>query len=107
MHDFLPNAIQIIYLVAAALFIVGLKRMSSPATARQGNLLASVGMLLAIVSTLLDHHILNYTLIAAALAVGSAIGAAMAYRVEMTSMPQMVGLLNGLGRGSLGLNRAR
>jgi H+-translocating NAD(P) transhydrogenase subunit beta len=97
MHDFLPNAIQIIYLVAAALFIVGLKRMSSPATARQGNLLASVGMLLAIVSTLLDHHILNYTLIAAALAVGSAIGAAMAYRVEMTSMPQMVGLLNGLG----------
>jgi H+-translocating NAD(P) transhydrogenase subunit beta len=97
MSEFLPSAIQISYLVAASLFIVGLKQMSSPATARQGNLLASVGMLLAIVSTLLDQHILNYTTIFIGLALGSAIGAVIAYRVAMTAMPQMVGLLNGLG----------
>jgi H+-translocating NAD(P) transhydrogenase subunit beta len=97
MSEFMPNAIQVIYLIAASLFIVGLKQMSSPATARQGNLLGSLGMLLAIVSTLLDQHILNYAMIAAALGLGSAIGTVMAYRVEMTAMPQMVGLLNGLG----------
>uniref|UniRef100_B8HVF0 NAD(P) transhydrogenase subunit beta n=1 Tax=Cyanothece sp. (strain PCC 7425 / ATCC 29141) TaxID=395961 RepID=B8HVF0_CYAP4 len=93
----LPSLIQITYLVAASLFIIGLKQLGSPATARQGNLVAAIGMLLAIVGTLLDQHILNYGMILVAMAIGSLIGAVIAYKVEMTAMPQMVGLLNGLG----------
>ncbi len=97
MSDFLPTGIQLTYLVAAALFILGLKKLGSPATARQGNLWASVGMLLAIVATLLDRQVLNYEMILLGLAVGSLVGAIAAQRVQMTEMPQMVGLLNGLG----------
>lgn len=97
MSDFLPTGIQLSYLVAASLFIVGLKQLGSPATARNGNLLASVGMLLAIAATLLDRQVLNYEMILIGLAIGSAIGAVAAQRVAMTEMPQMVGLLNGLG----------
>lgn len=97
MTDFLPTGIQLTYLVAASLFILGLKKLGSPATARQGNLLAAVGMFLAIAGTLVDQAILNYVQIFAAIAVGSVIGAVGAYKVEMTAMPQMVGLLNGLG----------
>lgn len=97
MSDFLPTGIQLTYLVAACLFIIGLKKLSSPATARNGNLLAAVGMLLAIVATLLDRQVLNYQMILVALAIGSALGAIAAYKVQMTEMPQMVGLLNGLG----------
>ncbi len=97
MSDFLPTGIQLSYLVAASLFIVGLKQLGSPATARNGNLLASVGMLLAIAATLLDRQVLNYEMILIGLAIGSAIGAVAAQKVAMTEMPQMVGLLNGLG----------
>jgi NAD(P) transhydrogenase subunit beta len=97
VSDFLPTGIQLTYLVAASLFILGLKKLGSPATARQGNVVAAVGMLLAIVATLLDQHVLNYEMILVGLAIGSAIGAIAAYKVQMTEMPQMVGLLNGLG----------
>jgi len=97
VSDFLPTGIQLTYLVAASLFIIGLKKLSSPATARNGNLLAAIGMLLAIVATLLDRQVLNYQMILVALAIGSAVGAIGAYKVQMTEMPQMVGLLNGLG----------
>ena len=97
MSDFLPTGIQLTYLVAASLFILGLKKLGSPATARQGNLWAAIGMFLAIVATLLDRHVLNYQLILVGIAIGSAIGAIAAYKVAMTEMPQMVGLLNGLG----------
>jgi NAD(P) transhydrogenase subunit beta len=97
MNEFLPSAIELSYLVAAVLFIVGLKQLGSPATARNGNGIASVGMLIAIVATLLNQHVLNYEMILVAIAIGSAIGAVMAIRVEMTAMPQMVGLLNGFG----------
>jgi H+-translocating NAD(P) transhydrogenase subunit beta len=97
VSDFLPTGIQLTYLVAASLFIIGLKKLSSPATARNGNLLAAIGMLLAIVATLLDRQVLNYQMILVALAIGSALGAIAAYKVQMTEMPQMVGLLNGLG----------
>lgn len=103
MATWLPTGIQLSYLVAAALFILGIKKLGSPATARGGNLWAAVGMTLAIVATLLDQHIVGYGQLAAALAVGSALGALMAYRVEMTAMPQMVGLLNGLGGGASAL----
>jgi NAD(P) transhydrogenase subunit beta len=97
MTDFLPTGIQLTYLVAASLFILGLKQLGSPATARQGNVIAAVGMLLAIVATLLDQHVLNYQMILLGLAIGSILGAIAAYKVQMTEMPQMVGLLNGLG----------
>jgi NAD(P) transhydrogenase subunit beta len=97
VSEFLPTGIQLTYLVAASLFIVGLKKLGSPATARNGNLLAAVGMLLAVVATLLDRQVLNYQMLLLGLAIGSAIGAIAAYKVQMTEMPQMVGLLNGLG----------
>lgn len=97
MTEFLPSAIQLSYLIAASLFIVGLKQLGSPATARQGNLIGAIGMLLAIIATLLDRSILNYEMIFVGILIGSALGAIMAQRVEMTAMPQMVGLLNGFG----------
>ncbi len=97
MSDFLPTGIQLTYLVAASLFILGLKKLGSPATARNGNVIAAVGMLLAIVATMLDQQVLNYEMILLGLAIGSVIGAIAAYKVQMTEMPQMVGLLNGLG----------
>ncbi|MFN9402410.1 MAG: NAD(P)(+) transhydrogenase (Re/Si-specific) subunit beta [Dolichospermum sp.] len=103
MSDFLPTGIQLTYLVAASLFILGLKKLGSPASARNGNLVAAVGMLLAIVATLLDQKVLNYEMILVGLAIGSVIGTVIAYKVQMTEMPQMVGLLNGLGGASSAL----
>ncbi|MCT7976736.1 NAD(P)(+) transhydrogenase (Re/Si-specific) subunit beta [Laspinema olomoucense] len=97
MSDLIPTGIQLSYLVASSLFFVGLKQLSSPATARNGNLLASVGMLLAIVATLLDRQVLNYEMILIGIAIGSVIGVVSAQKVEMTAMPQMVGLFNGFG----------
>ncbi|ADI63148.1 NAD(P)(+) transhydrogenase (Re/Si-specific) subunit beta [Trichormus azollae] len=103
MSDFLPTGIQLTYLVAASLFILGLKKLGSPATARNGNLVAAVGMLLAIIATMLDQQVLNYEMILVGLSIGSVIGAVVAYKVQMTEMPQMVGLLNGLGGASSAL----
>ncbi len=103
MSDFLPTGIQLTYLVAASLFILGLKKLGSPASARNGNLVAAVGMLLAIIATMLDQHVLNYEMILIGFAIGSVIGAVIAYKVQMTEMPQMVGLLNGLGGASSAL----
>ncbi len=103
MSEFLPTGIQLTYLVAASLFIIGLKKLGSPATARDGNSLAAVGMLLAVIATLLDRQVLNYQMILLGLAIGSAVGAIAAYKVQMTEMPQMVGLLNGLGGAACAL----
>ncbi len=89
--------VNLAYLVAASLFIFGLKMLAHPRTARNGNRLSAVGMLLAIVVTLFDREIVHYTTILAGLIVGTVVGAAMAIRVRMTAMPQMVGLLNGFG----------
>ncbi|MDX2058953.1 MAG: NAD(P)(+) transhydrogenase (Re/Si-specific) subunit beta [Gemmatimonadales bacterium] len=91
---------QLTYLVASVLFILGLKWLSSPATAVKGNRISGVGMLIAIVVTLLDQAIVTYQVIIAGLVVGSALGLWMAKAVKMTSMPQMVALLNGLGGGA-------
>lgn len=90
----------LIYLVSSVLFIFGIKKLGSPKTARQGNMLASLGMFLAVVVTLLDHRVLTYEYIIIGLVVGGAIGAVMATKVQMTGMPQMVGLLNGFGGGA-------
>jgi NAD(P) transhydrogenase subunit beta len=95
--DSLSLSIQLAYVVAAALFIFGLKLLGSAATARRGNLLSSIGMLLAIVAALLDRGIVDYQWIIVGIAVGGAIGAAAARLVKMTSMPEMVALFNGFG----------
>jgi H+-translocating NAD(P) transhydrogenase subunit beta len=97
MSDYLITGIELAYLTAAALFIVGLKQLGSPATARQGNVVAGVGMLIAIAATLLDRSILNYETILVGIVIGSLIGAITAEKVEMTAMPQMVGIFNGVG----------
>ncbi len=97
----IPEAlVRLLYLAAAVLFIVGLKRLQSPETARSGNRISAVGMLLAVAVTLLDQQILSYGAIAAGLAVGGGLGLWMARRVQMTEMPQMVALLNGFGGGA-------
>lgn len=89
--------INLTYVVAAVLFIFGLKLLGSPASARRGNLLSSVGMLIAVVVTLFDQGIVEYQYIAAGIAVGGLIGAVAARVVAMTSMPEMVALFNGFG----------
>ncbi len=89
--------VQLAYLVAAVLFILGLHNLSSPRTAPRGNMLAAVGMLIAVVATLLVQEVVDYTVILAGVVVGSAIGLALALRIQMTAMPQMVALLNGFG----------
>lgn len=96
----MENVIPVAYLISSILFILGLKNLSSPKTARQGNLLAMTGMLIAIVVTLLEKEILDYTFIIAGLIIGSAIGVFAAKKVQMTAMPQMVALFNGLGGGA-------
>lgn len=93
----------LVYLLASVLFIFGIKKLSSPKTARQGNMLSSLGMLLAVVITLLDQNILTYEYIIIGIIAGAAVGAIMALKVPMTGMPQMVGLLNGFGGGASAL----
>ncbi len=89
--------IQLAYVVAAALFIFGLKGLGSADTARRGNLMSAVGMLVAIIAALLDQGIVDYQFILAGVVVGGLIGAAAARLVQMTSMPEMVALFNGFG----------
>ena len=91
------------YLLAAALFIFGLKRLSSPATARSGNLLAAVAMLIAVVVTLLDREVVEFETIALGIIVGAVIGATMARLIKMTAMPQLVAIFNGFGGGASAL----
>ena len=88
------------YLLAAVLFIVGLKGLTHPRSAVRGNLLGAIGMFLAIVVTLVDQQVLNWTWIVAGIAVGALIGTVLALRIQMTAMPQLVGLFNGFGGGA-------
>lgn len=89
--------VNVSYVVAAALFIFGLKMLGSPATARKGNLVSALGMFIAVVVTLLDQSIIDYKWIVAGVIIGGLIGAVVARRVEMTGMPEMVALFNGFG----------
>ncbi|MBA2476202.1 MAG: NAD(P)(+) transhydrogenase (Re/Si-specific) subunit beta, partial [Actinobacteria bacterium] len=91
------------YLLTAVAFIVALKRLSSPATARSGNLIGAAGMLLAIVATLIQHDVVSVWQIALGMTVGAVVGAVAAQRVKMTAMPQMVALFNGVGGGAAAL----
>jgi NAD(P) transhydrogenase subunit beta len=94
---------KLAYLLAAVLFIFGLKRLSSPATARSGNWIASLGMLIAIVATLGFEGVVQWQYILIGVAIGSIVGATFARFVKMTAMPEMVALLNGFGGGASAL----
>ena len=89
--------VNVAYIAASILFIVGLKMLGSPDTARRGNLLSSTGMLLAILVTLADQSIIDFTWILVGLISGGIIGYLAATRVQMTSMPEMVAIFNGFG----------
>ena len=95
--------IQLSYLLSAVLFIYGLKRLSKPATARGGNLLSSLGMLLAVAATLIDQSILDFQWIIIGMLTGGVLGTLMARLVKMTDMPQMVAVFNGFGGAASGL----
>ena len=88
---------NLFYLLSAICFILGLKRLSHPKTARSGNFLAAIGMLIAIAATLASSNVLDFKLIALGVGIGSVIGLLFATRVQMTEMPQMVAIFNGLG----------
>ena len=94
---------NLFYVVAAVLFILGIKRLSSPKTARTGNAIASVGMLIAILATVSSFGGLDFKLIVIGMIIGSILGATFALRVEMTQMPQMVAIFNGFGGGASAL----
>ncbi len=89
--------INLAYIAASILFILGIKMLGSAATARRGNLLSATGMLVAVVATLLDRAIVSYTWIIAGIALGALAGAVAARRVRMTGMPELVALFNGFG----------
>ncbi|MBQ0720537.1 MAG: NAD(P)(+) transhydrogenase (Re/Si-specific) subunit beta [Gammaproteobacteria bacterium] len=101
------NLVDLIYLISAVFFILGIKGLTKPKTAVRGNMLSAIGMLIAVVITLLDKSIVSYEYIIAGILVGGIVGGIMATKIQMTSMPQMIAMLNGCGGGaSLGLAAA-
>lgn len=98
MPGALPNwAINSAYLVASILFIMGLKGLTHPRTAVRGNFYGALGMLLAVVVTFYEKEVVKPELIWVGIAVGAAVGAYLSIKIEMTAMPQLVGLFNGFG----------
>lgn len=89
--------INLVYVASAVLFIYGLKLLGSPDSARRGNFISAIGMFVAVLVTLLDQQIVGYQYIAIGIVVGGLIGAVVARKVAMTSMPEMVALFNGFG----------
>src|SRR5512138_2672535 len=97
----MPDTITtLVYLVAAVCFIIGLKRLGKADTAKSGNRISAVGMLLAIVVTLFDQAIISFQVIIAGMIAGGLVGLWMARTVKMTAMPQMAAVLNGFGGGA-------
>ena len=94
---------SIAYVLASVLFILGIKKLSHPKTARDGNFVAASGMLIAIVATLVFYSNIDFQLILIGMAIGAIIGATFAIKVEMTQMPQMVAIFNGFGGGASAL----
>ena len=97
------DLIQVAYIAAAVLFILGLKSMSSPRTARRGIIWAGVGMLVATAITFATPEMGNFVWMTLALVIGGAIAYVAARRVAMTDMPQMVAIYNGMGGGAAAL----
>ena len=96
----MENIKYIAYLISAIFFIFGLKNLSSARTARKGNFLSSFGMFIAIIVTLLDRQIVDFTFIIAGVIIGGLIGTIAARKVQMTAMPQLVAVFNGFGGGA-------
>lgn len=94
---------NLFYVLAAVLFIFGLKKLSHPKTARNGNLIAAIGMLIAIIATVIIPGKMDFTLILIGIVIGSLIGAVFSIKVKMTGMPQMVAIFNGFGGGASAL----
>jgi len=96
--------LNIIYLISTVTFVIGLKLLGHPETAKKGNLISAVGMVLAIIGTIFLHDFevptTNYILIGVALLVGGILGWIIAMKVAMTKMPELVSLFNGFGGGS-------
>jgi NAD(P) transhydrogenase subunit beta len=97
------DAATVLYILSFSLFIFGVRRGTHPTTAKQGNLIAAGGMAIAIVTTLLLDGISNWGLLLVGLAVGTTVGVVASMRVQMTAMPQMVALYNGVGGGAVAL----
>ena len=98
-----PEWTGLLYLVSAVCFILALRGLSSPKTARRGNLIGAAGALLAVITVFLSVRMDNIPAIIVAIAVGSAIAAPISRRVQMTQMPQLVALFNGVGGGAAAL----
>jgi NAD(P) transhydrogenase subunit beta len=97
------NALAVLYIIAFVCFILGVRQATHPTTARRGNILAAFGMAVAVGATLATDVIDHWPLIVAGLVVGTAIGVVASYRIQMTEMPQLVALYNGLGGGAVAL----
>jgi len=97
------SLVQVLYIVAFSMFILGIRRGTHPTTAKQGNLIAATGMAIAIATTLALEGIGNWGLIAIGIVGGSVVGVVASKRVQMTAMPQMVALYNGVGGGAVAL----
>src|ERR1700734_3888286 len=93
--------LDVLYIIAFALFIQGLRGLSGPTTAVRGNRIAGVGMAIAVIATLLNPGEGNWGLIVLGVALGTAVGVPAARQVKMTAMPQMVALFNGVGGGAV------
>ena len=94
------TVVNLLYLIASVLFILGLKGLTHPRTAPRGNLLGAVGMLIAVVTALVSEVDLQWAYIICGLVLGGAIGTVMALKIQMTAMPQLVALFNGFGGGA-------
>src|SRR5919106_6177113 len=97
------DAVNLLYIIGFALFIVGLRMVRGPRTAVNGNLVAATGMGIALAATLIDPRIGDWVLIVIGIAIGTAVGIPAARSVKMTAMPQMVALFNGVGGGAVAL----
>src|SRR4051812_48662559 len=95
--------IDLLYIVAFSMFIIGLRMLRGPRTAVRGNQIAAVGMAIAVVATLLTPGVGDWILIVIGVAIGTAVGVPAARSVKMTAMPQMVALFNGVGGGAVAI----
>ena len=103
MLEISSNIENIVYLISASLFIIGLKRLASPTTARNGNRLASLGMLIAIIITILKYTDNNFEWIIIGIVIGGLLGIILSKYVQMTAIPQLVAIFNGFGGGASAL----
>ena len=88
---------SLVYIISSVLFAFGLKFLGSPVTARRGNMLSAIGMLLAVLATLCSGHIISFQWIIIGIIIGASLGALVAYKAAMTKMPEMIALLHGCG----------